>query len=308
LNKQKEITTRRVRSLSVGDGMNELEKEKQTKPSEIDDIESSGRRALYGTLPFFSTFGMSSREMTLRDVISKASFNAKSVIGSVGGKKVRLLGFAAAKSHEFLLQESSIRSNYDELEDVNVDEIVMTIPLSMAVVVAIISQFLVGYNTGVMNAPAAFVFPSHTTAQWSVSVAAFAVGGPGGAVLGGVLANRLGRRKAILVDSWLFFIGGVLMTFAPNVYCLIPARFIIGFAAGLSSVVVPVYLGEMAPPTLRGTLGTFTQFSIVIGILVSGLLGFVWASAHGWRYLFAVTPACCLFQVGTVFVVSVVPT
>ena len=40
----------------------------------------------------------------------------------------------------------------------------------------------------------------------------------------------------------------------------------IGFASGLSSVVVPVYLGEIAPPTLRGTLGTCTQFACVIGM------------------------------------------
>ena len=45
-----------------------------------------------------------------------------------------------------------------------------------------------------MNAPAAVVFPGHTTLEWSLAVSAFAVGGPGGAVLGGYLANKKGRR------------------------------------------------------------------------------------------------------------------
>jgi len=45
------------------------------------------------------------------------------------------------------------------------------------------------------------------------------------------------------------------MTLAPNIYWLIPARFILGFASGLSSVVVPVYLGEISPPAYRGTIG-----------------------------------------------------
>lgn len=167
----------------------------------------------------------------------------------------------------------------------------------MAVLVAIIAQFLVGYNTGVMNAPQSVVFPDHTTAQWSLAVAAFAIGGPGGAVLGGNLANRLGRRGAMLVNIWIFMAGGLMMTFAINVYWLIPARFTIGFASGLATVVVPVYLGEIAPPTLRGMLGTCTQFAMVIGILVSGLLAFPFATTTSWRYLFAVTPILSIVEV-----------
>jgi SP family facilitated glucose transporter-like MFS transporter 3 len=66
----------------------------------------------------------------------------------------------------------------------------------MAVLVAILSQFLVGYNTAVMNAPAAVVFPDHSSTVWSVAVASFAIGGPFGAIFGGFSANRLGRRCA----------------------------------------------------------------------------------------------------------------
>jgi MFS family permease len=69
----------------------------------------------------------------------------------------------------------------------------------MAVGVAIMSQFLVGYNTGVMNAPEAVVFPGHTTLEWSFAVSAFAIGGPLGSIIGGILANRWGRRGAMMV-------------------------------------------------------------------------------------------------------------
>ena len=55
-------------------------------------------------------------------------------------------------------------------------------------------------------------------------------------------------------------------------------------------MVVPIYLGELAPPTLRGTLGTLTQFALVSGILGSNLLAFPLATLGGWRYMFAVTP------------------
>ena len=64
------------------------------------------------------------------------------------------------------------------LAEVDPDEIVLTFPLLMAVLVAVMAQFLVGYNTGVINAPGKVVFPSHTTVEWSIAVSAFAIGGP----------------------------------------------------------------------------------------------------------------------------------
>ena len=73
-------------------------------------------------------------------------------------------------------------------------QIIITVPLMMASFVAIIAQFLIGYNTSVMNAPANVVFPGHSEFLWSMAVSAFAIGGPGGALLGGVLANKKGRR------------------------------------------------------------------------------------------------------------------
>lgn len=172
----------------------------------------------------------------------------------------------------------------------------MTNPLLAAVLVSMISQFLVGYNTSVMNAPQDVVFPDHSITQWSLAVSAFAIGGPFGAIAGGILANKRGRKGALLLSSWIFLVGGLCMGLALNVYWLIPARFLVGFASGLSSVVVPVYLGEIAPPTLRGTLGTCTQFALVIGILVSSLLAFPLATEAYWRYLFLVTPGLCVFQ------------
>ena len=100
----------------------------------------------------------------------------------------------------------------------------------------------------------------------------------------------------MMINTWIFLFGGLMMSLAPTVYWLIPARLIIGFASGLSSVVVPVYLGEIAPPTMRGTLGTCTQFAMVIGILISALLAFPLATAAHWRWLFAVSPALSTLQ------------
>ena len=76
------------------------------------------------------------------------------------------------------------------------------------------------------------VFPGHTTAEWSIAVSVFAIGGPFGAILAGTVSNKSGRRGAIIVNTWLYLIGGLLFALAPSVLWLIPARFLIGFACG----------------------------------------------------------------------------
>ena len=133
-------------------------------------------------------------------------------------------------------------------------------------------------------------------------------------MVGGSIADQRGRRGAILIDIWIFLIGGTLMSCARNMQMITIARLIMGFAAGLCTVVVPVYLGEVAPPTLRlvlsfgpfnplilyylyrGTLGTCTQFALVIGILMSTVLAFPFATVDRWPYLFGITPLVCVVQ------------
>ena len=133
-----------------------------------------------------------------------------------------------------------------DLEYVDAPQTVLTTkPFIWAVLVATASQFSVGYNTGVMNAPEKVVFVGHSTTLWSWAVAAFAVGGPLGAVLGGRLADSQGRRGAFLIDVAAFLLGGILQTLAPNMTVIVLSRFIIGFASGFSSVLVPIYLGEV---------------------------------------------------------------
>eukprot|EP00957_Ditylum_brightwellii_P142441 10852383-Ditylum_brightwellii.AAC.1 len=103
-----------------------------------------------------------------------------------------------------------------------------------------------------MNAPASVVFPGHSSGSWALAVAAFAIGGPFGAMAAGKLADSQGRKGAFLIDMWIFLVGGLLQTLAIDMYMIIAARFIVGFGSGFCSVLVPIYLGELAPPNLRG--------------------------------------------------------
>ena len=77
---------------------------------------------------------------------------------------------------------------------------------------------------------------------------------------------------------------------------IILSRFIIGFASGYTTVLVPIYLGEVAPPSLRGTLGTLTQFALVIGILFADIVAFPFATPSGWRVMFGITIMIAIAQ------------
>ncbi|TMW61348.1 hypothetical protein Poli38472_012539 [Pythium oligandrum] len=179
-----------------------------------------------------------------------------------------------------------------------------TWPLLLSCCVALMSAFQFGYNTGVTGAlTPELVFPGHTELEWAICVSIFAVGGPIGSLTAGGLSTRLGRKKALLVDSFLYIIAGLLMAFAPNIYVLIAGRFLVGYASGTVSVVVPLYLGELAPPNLRGALGTGYQFGVVTGILAAALLAFGFNGPSegiehpGWRFMMGFTTIPAILQI-----------
>ena len=250
-----------------------------------------GRQELYQSIPFTAVYGMQNMERNMSVAVSSYAADLDTL--DADQKAV-----AATQKHlsEQELEMRRSQASLLLLDELELDTVMVTTPLIFAVLVAAMSQFLVGYNTGVMNAPESVVFIGHSTAEWSFAVAAFAIGGPFGANLAANLADQRGRRGALLINTWLFLLGGLVQSFALNMYFIIVARFIIGFASGISSVLVPIYLGELAPPTLRGTLGTLTQFAMVVGILISDFFAFPFATESKWRILFSVTAVTAFLQ------------
>ena len=250
-----------------------------------------GRHELYESIPFTAVFGLQNMERNMSIAFSSYAADLDTL-------EADQVAMATTQKH-LSAKEMEVRRSQASLlllDELEIDSVMVTTPLIFAVLVAAMSQFLVGYNTGVMNAPESVVFPDHTTAQWSFAVAAFAIGGPFGANLAANLADTRGRRGALLLNTYLFLLGGLVQSLAYNMYFIILSRFIIGFASGISSVLVPIYLGELAPPTLRGTLGTLTQFALVVGILVSDFCAFPFATETKWRLLFSITAFVAVLQ------------
>src|SRR5260370_11151880 len=111
-----------------------------------------------------------------------------------------------------------------------------------------------------------------------------------GALLGGWPADRFGRKATLLWIGVLYFVGAVGSALAPNVTVFIAARVIGGLGIGISTVVAPMYISEIAPPKHRGRLAGMFQFNIVFGILVAFVSNALLAGIgeNAWRWMLGV--------------------
>ncbi|XP_026486532.1 facilitated trehalose transporter Tret1-2 homolog isoform X2 [Vanessa tameamea] len=89
----------------------------------------------------------------------------------------------------------------------------------------------------------------------------------------GLIMDAIGRKKTMLLLTLPFTLGWLLITFAPNVGTLMAGRFITGVAGGAFCVTAPAYNSEIAQDSIRGTLGSFFQLMITVGILFAYAVG-----------------------------------
>jgi MFS transporter, SP family, arabinose:H+ symporter len=111
-----------------------------------------------------------------------------------------------------------------------------------------------------------------------------------GSLLGGWPADRFGRKATLLWIGVLYFVGAVGSGLAPNVTVFIIARVIGGLGIGISTVVAPMYISEIAPAKHRGRLAGMFQFNIVFGILIAYVSNALLAGigANAWRWMLGV--------------------
>ena len=111
-----------------------------------------------------------------------------------------------------------------------------------------------------------------------------------GSLLGGWPADRFGRKPTLLWIGALYLVGAVVSGLAANVSIFIAARFIGGLGSGISTVVAPMYLSEIAPPRFRGRLAGMFQFNIVFGILIAFVSNALLAGIgeNAWRWMLGV--------------------
>lgn len=106
-----------------------------------------------------------------------------------------------------------------------------------------------------------------------------------GALGGGVLANRWGRKPTMVAVAVTFALFSLLSGIAPTLGFLIAARFLLGVTIGVSVVVVPVFVAESAPARSRGAFLVLYQVATVIGIILGYLIGMALAPTESWRWM-----------------------
>jgi MFS transporter, SP family, arabinose:H+ symporter len=111
-----------------------------------------------------------------------------------------------------------------------------------------------------------------------------------GALVGGWPADRFGRKATLLWIGILYLVGAIGSGLATNVSLFIAARVIGGLGIGISTVVAPMYISEIAPPKYRGRLAGMFQFNIVFGILVAFVSNALLAGIgeNAWRWMLGV--------------------
>lgn len=172
--------------------------------------------------------------------------------------------------------------------------------LYVVAIIASLGGLLSGYDTGVISGALLFINETWImpdTLQGFL-VSSVLIGAVIGAATNGVLADIFGRKKIIIATAVIFILGSIMCAFAPNIYILILSRIFVGFAVGIVNFVVPLYLSEISPRSLRGTLVSLYQWAITAGILFSYFINAIFAQAvYNWRWmLFAgVIPGLILF-------------
>uniref|UniRef100_A0A8D3BXN2 Solute carrier family 2 member 2 n=1 Tax=Scophthalmus maximus TaxID=52904 RepID=A0A8D3BXN2_SCOMX len=217
--------------------------------------------------------------------------------------------------------------------NVLMEHLCLTGTLALAVFTAALGSLQYGYSLGVINAPQkviqnhygrslgvlserAAVAPQNATEEeefqevgshpsvvmyWSLSVAIFSVGGMVSSFLVGFVGDLRGRVKGMLMVNVLAVAAGLLMglckMWKPHIM-VISGRAVMGFYCGLTSGLVPMYIGEIAPKAYRGALGTLHQLAIVTGILISQVAGldFVLGNDDMWPLLLGLSGAPAVLQ------------
>ncbi|PRW45452.1 Inositol transporter 1 [Chlorella sorokiniana] len=181
-------------------------------------------------------------------------------------------------------------------------------PLLFITLIASLGGVLFGFDTGVISGALPYIrddilLPRYAgqpaaLAHWQELIVSAAILAAGvGSVLGGWVADRLGRKAALLLADVLFAAGSAAMAAAQEQWALIAGRALVGLGVGLASVTVPIYIAECAPPARRASLVTVNVLAITGGQFVAYVADFLFSFVPGtWRWMLGIAALPALAQ------------
>lgn len=159
-----------------------------------------------------------------------------------------------------------------------------------------------GFDASVISGVVKFIEPEFdlTKIELGWAVSSLTLTATIAMLLAGPLSDRFGRKRILSFAAILYALSAILSAIAPTFVFLVIARMLGGFGVGASLIIAPMYIAEIAPPKIRGTMVSFNQLNIVVGISVAfftnymilklGQSGAEWTKAIGldiynWRWM-----------------------
>ncbi|MEM9935583.1 MAG: sugar porter family MFS transporter [Bacteroidota bacterium] len=189
----------------------------------------------------------------------------------------------------------------------------------VALIVAL-GGFLMGFDASVISGVVKFIEPEFdlTKIQLGWAVGSLTLTSTLAMMFSGPLSDRYGRKVMLMVAAILYAISAITSAIAPDFISLVIARMVGGFGVGMSLILAPMYIAEIAPSDMRGRMVSFNQLNIVIGITVAYFTNYLilelgqstadWAvnmkfDEYNWRWMLGLEslPAI-LYFVGMFFV------
>ena len=175
-----------------------------------------------------------------------------------------------------------------------------TYTLFISFIVAL-GGFLLGFDSAVISGAISGIRTYFEMSDWELgfSVGCVIFGAMAGNMVAGPLSDRFGRKKVLLATAVLFTVSAAWSATATTYVTFVVARIIGGIGIGGAILIAPIYIAEVAPPKLRGSLVSLNQLNIVIGISVAYFSNYFLKDLDGenWRWMLGVEtiPAAIYF-------------
>ncbi|RJS91852.1 sugar porter family MFS transporter [Salinisphaera sp. Q1T1-3] len=172
----------------------------------------------------------------------------------------------------------------------------------LAIAIAALGGMLYGYDIGIIAGALVFMKSALSLGPVEMSwiVAAVLGGGSLATLIGGPVADAIGRKATLLIAGVVFALGVLVTAMAAGYIGALGGRLIQGIGVGLVTIVVPLYMVEVMPPAVRGRSVTLFQLCLTFGILAGYLVGYFFNASGDWRAMFAtaLVPAAAFVVLG----------
>jgi MFS transporter, SP family, xylose:H+ symportor len=170
-----------------------------------------------------------------------------------------------------------------------------TVYVWLVCVVAALGGLLFGYDTAVISGAIGFLQKRfELDPKWTGWAASSALlGCVIGVAFAGIMSDRLGRKKTLIVAAVLFLVSGIGTAIPRNLAEFVIFRIIGGIGVGAASITSPMYIAEISPSRIRGRMVSVNQFAIVSGMLLVYFVNYfiaqfgdeAWNVRLGWRWM-----------------------